>query len=156
MLLKNKIDKIKTFIKPDNVLTTLEERYCYATDASNKSFENVTTPDIVVFVETIKDVQNIIKFANLHEIPIISRGAGTNMVGACLCPQGGIVLNFSKMNKILEISEQNLTATVQPGVVLGDLKKVVDKKSLFFPTDMIAYDGVTLFKNSLLVLYSEP
>ncbi len=144
MLLKTKLEKIKSFIKSDNVLATLEERYCYATDASNKVVDNMTTPDLVIFVETIEDVQKIVKFANLHEIPIISRGAGTNMVGACLCPYGGIVLNFSKMNKILNISNVNMTATVQPGVVLGNLKKEVDNCSLFFPPDPSNYRVSTI------------
>ena len=93
MLLKNKLEKVKSFIKNDNVLAKLEERYCYSTDASNNRIDS-QTPDLVVFVETIEAVQKIVKFANIHEIPIISRGAGTNMVGGCLTPTGGIVLNF--------------------------------------------------------------
>ena len=125
MLLKNKLDNIKTLLEADNVLATLEERYCYAKDASNLK-RTFKIPDIVVFVEDIEDVQKVVKYANLHDVPIIPRGAGTNMVGACVCEQGGIVLNFSKMNKILEINPINMTATVQPGVVVGDLKSKVE------------------------------
>lgn len=134
MLLKDKLDKIKTILKNDNVLATLEERYCYSRDASNMKNDG-KIPDLVVFVETIEDVQKILKHANEHEIPVISRGAGTNMVGACICSQGGIVLNFSKMNKILEINQTNMTARVQPGVILGDLKKEVEEIGLFYPPD---------------------
>ncbi len=134
MLLKNKIEKIKNILDSDNVLATLEERYCYSKDASNSKKE-ATIPDIVVFVKSLEEVQKIVKYAYQHEIPIIARGAGTNMVGACVCNQGGIILNFSKMNKILEINKTNLTARVQPGVVLGDLKQEVDKLGLFYPPD---------------------
>jgi len=134
MLLKNKLDELKTSLNTNNVLATLEERYCYSKDASN-IVDSYKIPDLVVFVETIEDVQNVVRYANEHEIPIIPRGAGTNMVGSCTCNQGGIVLNFSKMNKILEINTVNMTARVQPGVVLGDLKNSVALKGLFFPPD---------------------
>lgn len=143
MLLKSKLDKIKTLLKNDNVLANLEERYCYSNDASNTRYEH-EIPDLVVFVETIEDVQKVIRYANVHNIPVIARGAGTNMVGACVCTQGGIVLNFSKMNKILEINTTNLTAIVQPGVILGDLKNVVEKENLFYPPDPSNYKVSTI------------
>ena len=146
MLLKNnkeKFNKLKTFLNSNNVLTRLEERYCYAQDAANIQ-EQTQTPDIIVFVQTIEDLQKVLKYANTHEIPVISRGAGTNMVGACTCLTGGIVLNFSKMNKILDINTTNLTATVQPGVILGDLKKQVEDLDLFFPPDPSNYRVSTI------------
>ena len=143
MLLKNKLDKIKSFLKNDNVLTKMEERYCYAKDASNARVSSVI-PDLVVFVETIEEVQKVVKYANEHEIPIIARGAGTNMVGACVCTNGGIILNFSKMNKILEVNTTNMTARVQPGVILGDLKQKVDDLGLFYPPDPSNYKVSTI------------
>ena len=143
MLLKNKLDKIKSFLKNDNVLTKMEERYCYAKDASNARVSSVI-PDLVVFVETIEDVQKVVKYANEHEIPIIARGAGTNMVGACVCTNGGIILNFSKMNKILDVNTTNMTARVQPGVILGDLKQKVDDLGLFYPPDPSNYKVSTI------------
>lgn len=128
------IEKIKQNIPKENVLTELEERYVYALDATNKqNIENL--PDVVVFVETIEQVQQIVKLAYENEIPIIPRGAGTNLAGACIVKKGGIVLNFSKMNKILEINTENLTATVQPGVVVGKLQEEVEKLGLFYPPD---------------------
>lgn len=143
MLLKNKIEKVKNILKADNVLTSLEERYCYSTDAGN-FVSNSRVPDLVVFVETVEDVQKVVKYANEHEIPIVARGAGTNMVGSCITNRGGIVLNFSKMNKILEINNVNMTATVQPGVILGDLKTVIEQENLFFPPDPSNYKVSTI------------
>lgn len=136
MLMKtNKlISDLKKSLSSCNVLDTLEERYAYAQDATNtKEIKNL--PDVVVFVENIEQVQNVVKLANKYKTPIICRGAGTNVVGACSTEYGGVVLNFSKMNKILEINRENMTARVQPGVVLGDLQKAVENFGFFYPPD---------------------
>ena len=135
MLTNNKlISDIKKNLPSRNVLEKLEERYSYAEDASNSgNLSNL--PDAVVFVETIEEVQSIVKLAQKHNTPIICRGAGTNVVGACKTPKGGIVLNFSKMNRILEINKSNMTAKVQPGVIVGELQKEVEKIGLFYPPD---------------------
>jgi FAD/FMN-containing dehydrogenase len=71
MLLKNKLEKVKSILKSDNVLAKLEERYCYAEDASNLLNEK-QVPDLVIFVETIDDVQKIVKYANIF-IKILSQ-----------------------------------------------------------------------------------
>lgn len=136
MLMKtNKlISDLKKSLSSCNVLDTLEERYAYAQDATNiKEIKNL--PDVVVFVENIEQVQNVVKLANKYKTPIICRGAGTNVVGACSTEHGGIILNFSKMNKILEINRENMTARVQSGVILGDLQKAVESFGLFYPPD---------------------
>lgn len=135
MLMKNKlISDLKKNIPASNVLDTLEERYAYAQDATNiKAIKNL--PDAVVFVENIEQVQTVVRLANKYHIPIICRGAGTNVVGACSVEHGGIILNFSKMNKIINISPENMTATLEPGVVLGYFQKEVEKFGLFYPPD---------------------
>lgn len=128
------IEKIKQIVGAQNVLTEMEERYVYAQDATNKqNIENL--PDVVVFVETVEQIQKIAKLAYDNEIPIIARGAGTNLVGACIVKAGGIVLNFSKMNKILEINQENLTARVQAGVVIGNIQEEAAKLGLMYPPD---------------------
>lgn len=135
MLMKNKlISDLKKNIPASNVLDTLEERYAYAQDATNiRTIKQL--PDAVVFVENIDQVQTVVKLANKYKIPIICRGAGTNVVGACVVEHGGIILNFSKMNKIINISPENMTATVEPGVVLGHFQREVEKFGLFYPPD---------------------
>ena len=135
MLMKNKlISDLKKNIPASNVLDTLEERYAYAQDASNlMTIKNL--PDAVVFVENAEQVQAVVKLANKYQVPIICRGAGTNVVGACTVEHGGTILNFSKMNKIINISPENMTVTVEPGVVLGHLQKEVEKFGLFYPPD---------------------
>lgn len=133
MLMKNKlISDLKKGLPC--VLDSLEECYAYSQDATNlRKMENIA--DAVVLVETVEEVQHVVKIANKYKTPIICRGAGTNVVGACSVVHGGIILNFSKMNKILEINRENMTATVQPGVVVGDLQSEVEKLGLFYPPD---------------------
>lgn len=130
MLISEELSKI---VGKENVLASKSELYAYGLDATNKNTFNL--PDVVVFVETIQQVQEIVKFAYENEIPVVSRGAGTNLCGGCICERGGIVLNFSKMNKILNINSTNMTATVQAGVVVGDLQNEVEKFNLFYPPD---------------------
>ena len=143
MLLKNRLEEVKTFLSDNNVLSEYEERYCYSTDASNlESCGKV--PDLVVFVKTIEDVQRVLKYDKTHRIPVVSRVAGTNMVGACVCVEGGIVLNFSKMNKIIDLNTVNMTAVVQPGVILGDLKDAAANVGLFYPPDPSNYKVSTI------------
>lgn len=135
MLMNNKlISELKKNFSKSNILDTLEERYAYAQDASN-SREIVNIPDVVVFVENIEQIQSVVKLANKYKMPVVCRGAGTNVVGACRCEHGGILLNFSKMNKILKINPESMTATVEAGVILGDLQKEVDKLGLYYPPD---------------------
>ena len=128
------IKELKKSITPENVLSSREECYAYSRDASN-SKEVVNIPDAVVFVTSEEDIIKVINKAKKYKTPIICRGAGTNTVGACRVEKNGIILNFSKMNKILEINKENMTARVQPGVVLGDLQKEVEKVGLFYPPD---------------------
>ena len=134
MLLKNSIKDLQKVLNKDNILFREEERYCYAEDSANIR-DDLKLPDIVVFVETTEDVQNVVKYANLHNIPIVARGAGTNMVGSCVCNEGGIVLNFSKMNKILDFNPDDMTMKVQAGVILDDIKKLAESAGLFYPPD---------------------
>lgn len=63
------------------------------------------------------------------------RGAGTNLVGSTVPVDGGIILDFSHMDKILELDENTMTITVQPGLLLQDLQKYVEERGLFYPPD---------------------
>lgn len=135
MLTKNRlISDLKKELSKENVLETFEERYAYSQDAVNlRRIKNIA--DAIVFVESVEDVQQVVKIANKYKTPIICRGAGTNVVGACTVEHGGIILNFSKMNRIKEINRENMTAIVEPGVILGEFQKEADKLGLFYPPD---------------------
>lgn len=143
------IKELQEILPQDNVLYSINDRYEYSKDAS---CINGGLPDAVVYVETIEQVQNVVKIAYKNSIPIICRGAGTNTVGACVTNNGGIILNFAKMNKILEINPENMTAKVQPGVIVGDLQKKVEEYGLYYPPDPshLAYStiGGSIAQNS--------
>ena len=89
----------------------------------------------LVFVKSTQEVSQIMKFANENRIPVTPRGAGTNLVGSTVPLDGGIILDLSKMNRLLEIDEETMTATVEPGILLQDFQKLVEERGLFYPPD---------------------
>lgn len=128
------IEKLEKIVSKQNIISDIEGIYAYSFDCAHIPFPK-EQPIVVVFPETTTQVSEIVKLANKYKIPIIPRGAGTNHAGGCSPVKGGIILHFSKMNKIISINNQDLTCRVQPGVVVGDLQKEVEKIGLFFPPD---------------------
>lgn len=94
-----------------------------------------SAPDIVIKALNTEEISKIARYAYEKEIPLTVRGSGTGLVGACVPVCGGIVLDVSQMNKILELDEENLTVTVEPGVLLMELAKFVEEHSFFYPPD---------------------
>ncbi len=92
-------------------------------------------PDVVLHPKTTEEVSKILKYANDKIIPVTCRGQGTGLVGSCVALFGGILLDFSKMNKILELDLENLTLTVEPGVLLMDINSYLASTGLFYPPD---------------------
>ena len=92
-------------------------------------------PDVLVKVLTTEEVSAVMAYAYAHDIPVTVRGAGTGLVGGCIAVEGGILLETTAMNKILELDEDNLTLTVQPGVLLMDLAAYVEERDYFYPPD---------------------
>ena len=92
-------------------------------------------PEVLVDAHTTEEVSKIMKFAYENNIPVTPRGAGTGLVGGAVAIHGGIMINLSKMNKILELDEDNLTLTVEPGVMLMEVTKMVEEHDLFYPPD---------------------
>lgn len=92
-------------------------------------------PDAVVYPETTAEVQHILKLANEHRIPIVPRGAASNLCGGTVPVQGGMVVAMSRMNQLLELDSDNLTATVQPGLNTKRFHQEVERRRLFYPPD---------------------
>ncbi|XZA54385.1 glycolate oxidase subunit GlcD [Bacillus amyloliquefaciens] len=92
-------------------------------------------PDAAIAPRSADDVSRILTICSRHDIPIVPRGSGTNLCGGTCPSEGGLVLLFKHMNRILEIDEENLTATVQPGVITQDMIRAVEQKGLFYPPD---------------------
>lgn len=128
------VKKFEQIVGKDNVLSQKEDCYPYAFDVT-KTIDEIHVPEYIILPENKFQVQEIVKFAAKNKLPIVPRGAGTNQAGACIPLQNGIVMHFSKMNKIISIDEKNLICRVQPGVVVENLQKEVESRGLFFPPD---------------------
>jgi glycolate oxidase len=127
------IKKLKEIVGDKNILTQKVDLITYSYDATADMPHHL--PDVVVLPKCTEDVQKIVNFARENKIPLYPRGAGTNLSGGCLPLKKGIVLSFQHMNRILEVDAENLTATVQPGVVIQDLNDAVAKYGLLYPPD---------------------
>ena len=92
-------------------------------------------PDVLIFTRTAEEISKVMKYANENKIPVVVRGSGTGLVGGCVPLEGGIVLCTSKMNKILELDENNLTLTVEPGVLLLEIYEYVESRGYFYAPD---------------------
>jgi glycolate oxidase len=92
-------------------------------------------PEVMVEVLSTEEVSKVMKHAYENNIPVVVRGSGTGLVGASVSIHGGIMLNMTKMNKILELDEDNLTLTVEPGVMLMEISKYVEERDFFYPPD---------------------
>ncbi|GAB6169864.1 FAD-binding oxidoreductase [Clostridium carnis] len=92
-------------------------------------------PDIVVQVLSTEEVSKVMKYAYEKDIPVTPRGSGTGLVGSAVPLYGGIIIDLSKMNRILELDEENLTLTLEPGVLLMEISKYVEEHDLFYPPD---------------------
>ena len=132
---KNIIDEIVKIVGKENVLTSSEDRQCYAYDGRTDG----VIPDLVVFPSSGEEVSGILKLANKYLFPVIPRGQGTGLTGGSIPLAGGVVLVFTKMNRILEIDTENLIAVVEPGVINFDLQQEVAKCGLFYPPDPASY-----------------
>ena len=92
-------------------------------------------PDAVVEAVSAEEVSAILKYANENGIPVTPRGSGTGLCGGAVAINGGILLSLSRMNKILELDEENLTVTIEPGVLLMELAKAAAERDLMYPPD---------------------
>lgn len=92
-------------------------------------------PDVLVEPLSTAEVSQIMKYAYANRIPVVARGSGTGLAGGSVPVFGGIMLNLSRMNRVLELDEENLTLTLEPGVLLMDIGKYVEPFDLFYPPD---------------------
>lgn len=140
--------RLTEILREENVSTDVVDLVCYSRDAS----ETVGTPQFVAWPLTTEQISEIVKLANKEKIPVVPRTAGTSLSGGPVPVRGGIVVDLSKMNKILEVDEKNFTALVEPGVVIAELNEQLEKNGLFFPptpaSDIAAAIGGSIAENA--------
>ena len=104
-------------------------------------------PDLVVFPRTTEDVSALVKLAREFALPFVGRGAGTGLSGGAIPREGGIMIAFARMNRILEIDLENERAVVQPGVVNLDVTAAVDAGGYFYAPDPSSQRACTIGGN---------
>lgn len=129
------IEALRAIVGADNVVVEPEKVEPYAADAVKEKFP----PEAVVFPETTEHVAAILKLANEELFPVTARGGGVGYTGGAVPIDGGIVVGTDRMNRIMEISEENLYAVCQPGIRTFELQEAVAKKRLIFPPDPASY-----------------
>ncbi len=92
-------------------------------------------PEVLINAMSTEEVAAVMKYANEHRIPVVARGSGTGLVGASIPVCGGIMLCLTGMNRILELDTENLTVTIQPGVLLMELSAYCEERGYFYPPD---------------------
>jgi glycolate oxidase len=113
----------------------------FSTKASVENYSHDETEDLQYFPEAVVkpksagEISAILKICNAEKIPVTPRGAGTGLSGGALAVHGGIIISMERFNRILEIDERNLQATVEPGVVTQVFQEAVMEKGLFYPPD---------------------
>ncbi len=122
---------IVSIVGKDHFTRNIIDLVSYACDAS----EHCNRPLCAVFAETTEQISDLLKLANRENIPITPRGAGTGLSGMAVPIRGGIILDLSRMNKILKISIEDRIAVVQPGVIYANLEKALAPHGFFFPPD---------------------
>lgn len=123
--------ELRSIVGENWFLDTPEDLATYSYDAFLPEF----IPDGVILPATTEEISRIMKVASREKIPVTPRGAGTNICGGSVAKEGGLVMVFNRMNKILEVDPEDLCATVQPGVVNADLQKRVAGFRLMYPPD---------------------
>ncbi|NMB44834.1 MAG: FAD-binding protein [Firmicutes bacterium] len=92
-------------------------------------------PEIVVEPDNTEAISAIMRYAYEKGIPVTTRGSGTGLCGGCVPLHGGILLSTARLNRVLEIDEDNLMATVEPGVILLDFQEMVEKMGFLYAPD---------------------
>ena len=128
---------------PAKVLGAHEDLLLYEYDGA----VDTATPDAVVLPDSTADVAALARFCHEHAVPIVPRGAGTGLSGGAIPVEGGVVVSFARMARILEIDVPNLRAVVQPGVINLHLSTAVAPHGLYFVPDPSSQKACTLGGN---------
>lgn len=92
-------------------------------------------PDAVLLAESAEEICAVLRYCNERRIAVTPRGAGTGLCGGCVAVQGGVVLGTERMKRVLEVDVRNMTATLEPGVLLMEFPKSLEGTGLFYPPD---------------------
>ena len=129
---KKDLEYFKSFLDEKNVLVGNDIKIEYTKDELGTVEE---TPEVVLKVTSAEQISKILKYANENLIPVVVRGSGTGLVGACVPLYKGIVIDMTMMNHIIGIDEKNLILETEPGVLLMEIYEYVEPKGYFYAPD---------------------
>ncbi|WP_391116329.1 FAD-binding oxidoreductase [Psychrobacillus sp. L3] len=129
---ENIVVALNEFLNEDQVSVNQTVRELHSKD---ESYHDASLPDVVVFPKTAADVSKIMNVANNLQVPVVPFGRGSSLEGHVIPYDNGISIDFSLMDKILEVREKDLLVKVQPGVTRTQLNKELKKYGLFFSVD---------------------
>ncbi len=139
------IEELRAVLPPERLLAGDADRLDpYGRDESDLG---AFPPDAVALVESAEEVRAVFAAAARHRVPVVPIGARTGKSGGSLSVKGGIAVSVERMNRILEISPEDLVARVEPGVVTGVLQAEVEKHGLFYPPDPNSLDTCSIGGN---------
>ena len=134
---------LRELVGPDYVREDAASLATYGQDA----LLQVHPPALVVLPADTADVSRIAALCNTGRVPLVVRGAGTGYTGGAVPTEGGIVLSMERLNRILEIDQENLLAVVEPNVITADLQRAVEQVGLFYPPDPASLEQSSLGGN---------
>ncbi len=132
MISSSVIRKLKELVTEENVLDSLESRIAYSYDATAMKPQ---LPDAVIRPSNAEQISRIVRLANEEKFSIIPRGSGTGLSGGVIPSENSVVLLTNHWNRILEIDQENLTVTVEPGVITANLHRAVEQLGFLYPPD---------------------
>ena len=131
MIPESFVAAIVDIVGPDHVRRDQASRLAYGTDALKQG----QAADLVVMPASAQQIAAIARLCHEMRVPLVPRGAGTGYTGGAVPVRGGVVLSLERLDRILEIDEENLLAVVEPAVITGDLQAAVEARGLFYPPD---------------------
>jgi len=129
------LERLRAATAADRVLHREQHLLTYSYDASFLTRLSPSLPEAVVLPETTAEVVNLVKIAAASSIPLVGRGAGTSQTGGSVPVAGGVVVDFSRMNRILEVDLPNMQVVVEPGVIHAHLNRELAPQGFYFPPD---------------------
>ncbi|WP_448536526.1 FAD-binding oxidoreductase [Pseudothermotoga sp.] len=139
------VDELIKLLGVENVKFDPEELEKYSHDETSGAEGQI--PLAVVFPTSTEQVSMILRWANQKRVPVVPRGAGTGLSAGAVPTKDSIVVSLERMNKIVEFDEENMTITVEPGVITGEIQKIAEEHGLFYAGDPASSESSSIGGN---------
>ncbi len=140
-------DMIKRFediCGKENVISDMDIRVAYSEDETPAVRE---VPSLVLRPRTEREISDILKICNANRIPVTARGRGTSVVGGSVSAKNGVILSLERMDSILSIDPETMTARVEPAVITSRISEDASKYNLFYPVDPASHESCSIGGN---------